>query len=285
MLATAAALRPRPAPKRRAEARIPISANPAAVDIIAGTGALGRLLGFDKDSGIRLGGLWIGDTSGVLSGGKNPGTWAFNSLTIADLNLDTEKLVGWTGASFDIEFLQFTGQNTNGLAGAFPGFDSIEAGPPFDRNQLYELWYRQVLFDDKLIIRIGKSVPTYDFNNVVRPVPVGDDPSAAIPAVTALAYTPIFVNPTMLGVIPGYYNSATGITTTLAPTKSIYLNYGVYDGNAANPNPALNEYRPVRPPLQRLLLSHRRVRVQLSPRRAAQARQLRGGRLGSDRQT
>jgi porin len=218
---------------------VPISANPAAVDIIAGTGALGRLLGFDKDSGIRLGGLWIGDTSGVLSGGKNPGAWAFNSLTIADLNLDMEKLFGLTGGSFGMEFLQFTGQNTNGLAGAFPGFDSIEAGPPFERNQLYELWYRQVLFDDRLIIRIGKSVPTFDFNNVVRPVPVGDDPSAVIPAVTALAYTPVFVNPTMLGVIPGYYNSATGITATLAPIKSIYLNYGVYDGNAANPNPAL----------------------------------------------
>ena len=101
----------------------------------------------------------------------------------------------------------------------FPGFDSIEAGPPFNRNELYELWYRQSLFDDKLIFRIGKSVPTFDFNNVVRPVPVGD-PAAAIPAVTALAYTPIFVNPTMLGVIPGYYNSATGITTTFAPIKS-----------------------------------------------------------------
>jgi porin len=214
---------------------IPISGNPAAVDIVAGTGALGRLLGLDKDSGIRLGGLWIGDTSGVLSGGQNPGTWAFNSLTIVDLNLDANKLMGWKGASFDIEFLQFAGQNTNGLAGAFPGFDSIEAGPPFNRNQLYELWYRQSLFDDKLIFRIGKSVPTYDFNNVSKPVPVGDE-AAAIPAVTALFYTPVFVNPTMLGVIPGYYNSATGITTTYAPTKTTYLNYGFYDGNAANPD-------------------------------------------------
>jgi hypothetical protein len=35
--------------------------------------------------------------------------------------------------------LQFTGQNTNGLAGAFPGFDAIEAGPPLTRNQLYQL--------------------------------------------------------------------------------------------------------------------------------------------------
>jgi porin len=216
----------------------PISSNPAAVNIIAGTGALGRFLGFDKDSGIRLGGIWLGDSSGVLSGGRNPGAWGLNSLEIIDLNLDTEKLFGWTGGSFGTELLQFNGQNTNSLAGAFPGFDSIEAGPPFNRTELYQLWYRQSFLDNKLIFRIGKSVPTFDFNNVVRPVPV-DDPAAAIPAVTALAYTPIFVNPTMLGVIPGYYNSASGITTTFAPTKSLYLNYGFYDGNMANPNAAL----------------------------------------------
>ena len=101
-----------------------------------------------------------------------------------------------------------------------------------NRNELYELWYRQALFDNKLIFRIGKTVPTYDFNNVVRPVPVSD-PAASIPAVTGLIYTPVFVNPTMLGVIPGYYNSATGITTTFAPTESVYLNYGFYDGNLA----------------------------------------------------
>jgi porin len=210
----------------------PISGNPAAVNIIAGTGALGRALGLSEESGVRLGGLWLGDASGVLVGGQDPGHWGLNSLTIVDLNLDAEKLVGWKGGSFGIEFLQFTGQYTNNLAGAFPGFDSIEAGPPLNRNQLYQLWFRQSLFDDKLIFRIGQSVPTFDFNNVVRPVPVSD-PAAAIPAVTALAYTPVFVNPTMLGVIPGYYNSATGITTTFAPTKSSYLNYGVYDGNLA----------------------------------------------------
>ncbi len=211
----------------------PVSSNPGAVDIIAGTGALGRMLGLSKDSGIRLGGLWIGDSSGILSGGAVPGGWGLNSLTIADLNFDTDKLFGWKGGSIGMEYLQFTGMPTNSLAGAFPGFDSIEAGPPLTRNELYELWFRQVLFDDKLIVRIGKSVPTYDFNNVVKPVPVSE-PGAAIPAVSSLVYTPIFVNPTMLGVIPGYYNSASGITITVAPTKSFYLNYGFYDGNLAN---------------------------------------------------
>ncbi|APW61093.1 carbohydrate porin [Paludisphaera borealis] len=211
----------------------PVSANPAAVNIIAGTGALGRWLGLEEDSGIRFGGLWVGDASGVLSGGRDPGHWGLNSLTIFDINLDAEKLLGVKGGSFGTEFLQFTGQKTNSLAGAFPGFDSLEVTPPLTRQELYQLWYRQELFDGKLVFRIGKSVPTFDFNNVVRPVPVSD-PSAAIPAVTGLIFTPVFVNPTMLGVIPGYYNSATGITTTFAPTKSLYMNYGFYDGNLAN---------------------------------------------------
>ncbi|WP_233578911.1 carbohydrate porin [Tautonia sociabilis] len=200
---------------------------------MTGTGALGRLLGIDEDSGVQFGGLWIGDASGVLVGGRNPGDWGLNSLTIFDLNLNTDKLFGWSGGSFGTQFLQFSGQPTNILAGAFPGFDSLEVTPPLVRQELYQLWYRQALFNDKLIVRIGKMVPTFDFNNVVKPVPVSD-PTAAIPAVSGLVYTPIFVNPTMLGVIPGYYNSATGITTTLAPTESLYFNYGVYDGNLAN---------------------------------------------------
>lgn len=210
-----------------------VSSNPAAVNILTGTGALGELLGLPEDSGIRLGGLWIGDASGVLSGGRKPGRWGLNSLTVIDASFDTEKLMNVKGGMFGIQFLQLTGQDTNSLAGAFPGFDSLPGQPPLTRQELYQLWYRQSFLDDRLIFRIGKMVPTFDFNNVVKPVPV-DDPTAAIPAVSGLLFTPVFVNPTMLGVIPGYYNSATGITTTVAPTKTSYLNYGFYDGNLAN---------------------------------------------------
>ncbi|SIO35354.1 porin [Singulisphaera sp. GP187] len=209
-----------------------ISANPAAVNILTGTAALGRFFGLKDESGIRLGGLWVGDASGVVAGGRHPGDWGLNSLTVFDLSFDSEKLGGWKGGMLGTQFLQFSGQPTNDLAGAFPGFDSLEVVPPLVRQELYQLWYRQSLWDDRLVFRIGKLVPTYDFNNVVRPVPV-QDADAAIPAVSGLIYTPIFVNPTMLGKIPGYYNSATGLTVSLAPTKKTYLNYGVYDGNLA----------------------------------------------------
>lgn len=53
-------------------------------------------------------------------------------------------------------------------------------------------------------------------------------PSGNQPAVHA-----IFVNPTSLGALPGYYNSAYGVTATAAPSKRLYVSAGVYDGNGA----------------------------------------------------
>ncbi len=49
-----------------------ISANPGAVNIESGTGLLGRLIGFDANSGVRLGGLWIGNADYLFSGGIHP---------------------------------------------------------------------------------------------------------------------------------------------------------------------------------------------------------------------
>jgi porin len=209
-----------------------ITGNPAAENELPGTGLAGRLLQLPADSGLRLGGLWLVDTNGLISGGAQPGKWSWNSALIIGANLDAEKLLNWHGASFGIQFLQFNGQNTNGQAGSVQGYNSLPGAKPLDRSELYQLWYRQALFDDKIIFRIGKIVPTYDFNNVARPVPTQDE-ALSIPAVTGLLYTPVFVNPTLLGAIGGYYNSVYGVTVTLAPTENSYLNYGFYDGNIA----------------------------------------------------
>src|SRR2546421_12813157 len=34
--------------------------------------------------------------------------------------------------------------------------------------------------------------------------------------------------------MPGYYNSAYGITTTITPVRNLYFSYGIYDGNIAH---------------------------------------------------
>ncbi len=209
-----------------------IAGNPGAVNGKPGSGLLGRLLGFDSDSGVFLGGVWVANADYQFGGGANPKTWNTNSLEILATDLDLEKLARIPGGEVGAELLQFDGQPANADAGVVTGYDGLTETPPLDRTELYELWWRQRLFDDKLAIRFGKVVPTYDFNNVARPIPVRDQ-SLAIPAVTGLIYTPIFVNPTILGAMPGYYNSAYGITTTFTPARNWYAMYGVYDGTLA----------------------------------------------------
>ncbi len=217
------------------EASYGISGNPGAVNILTGTGDLGRLLQIPKDSGVRIGGLWMGDYNALLSGRAgvhDNRVWTRNSSLILDLYIDLDKAIGWKGASFGSEFLQFNGQSTNVDAGVVQGYNSLPGDPPLNRSELYQLWIRQEFLDNKLSVRIGKTVPTYHFNNVSKPVPT-EDPTVSIPSVSGLIYTPIFVNTTLSGAIGGYYNSVYGIITTIAPVKQAYINIGVYDGNVA----------------------------------------------------
>jgi porin len=208
-----------------------IAGNPAAVNVMTGTGSLGRLLGLKESSGARLGGLWIGNADIQMSG-RLPGSASFNSLGIVDLQLDMATIAGIPGASFAATFLQFDGEDSNGRAGVLTGYNGLTETEPLNRSELYQLWWRQSLLDEKLIIRVGKSIPTFDFNNVSRRLPIPDE-KPYIAAVTGLLFTPIYVNPSILGVMPGYYNSAWGLTLHAAPTPSSYINYGFYDGSLA----------------------------------------------------
>src|SRR5262245_32850324 len=94
-----------------------ISSNPGAVDIRTGTGELAEtiegLLGVPKDTGVFLGGVFVADANGLLTGGEDPGKWSFNRLLILGAGLDMKKLVGWPGGRFGVEFLQFNGEHTN----------------------------------------------------------------------------------------------------------------------------------------------------------------------------
>lgn len=216
------------------EGKVPhaISGNSAAVNVMPGTGRAGRLLGLPEKSGLRIGGVWLADANALVSGGTQPGKWSFNSALIVGANLDAEKSLGWRGASFGIQFLQFNGQDTNGQAGSVQGYNSLPGAEPLDRSELYQLWIRQAFVDDRIVFRIGKQVPTFDFNNVARPVSTHAK-ALQIPAVTGLMFTPVFVQPNLLGAIGGYYNSVYGISISVAPRKNTYLKYGLYDGNVA----------------------------------------------------
>ena len=78
------------------------------MNIVAGSGRLGELLGINRD-GIRFGGLNITDSNGNLAGGLGPGKWTGDTLTIADLSIDLEKMTDWKGGLFGTEFLYYNG--------------------------------------------------------------------------------------------------------------------------------------------------------------------------------
>src|SRR5882762_6605572 len=105
------------APAQESSQPVGISANPGAVNQITGTGQAGEWLVFTKDSGVFLGGVWAGDTNYLISGGEQPRSWSWDSLLILSLGLDSEKLVGWKGGKFGIDFCDSTGiLQINGLA-------------------------------------------------------------------------------------------------------------------------------------------------------------------------
>jgi porin len=209
------------------EASYGISGNPAAVNIMTSTGELGKLMQIPEKSGVRLGGVWLGDYNALacrVDGKRLTG----NSSFILDLYIDFQKAFGWKGASFGSEFLQFYGQPTNKDAGVVQGYNSLPGSPPLNRSELYQLWLRQEFLDNKLSIRAGKTVPSYHFNNVSKPVPT-TNPAVSIPSVTGLIYTPIFVNRTLDGVLGGYYNSVYEAVATIALIKQAHVNLGFFD--------------------------------------------------------
>ena len=137
---------------------IGISANPAATNAVTGTGWLGEQLGVDKH-GIRLGGVWVGGVNDLVTGGVDPG-FTGNSSLVVDLFVDLERFAGLKGSSIGVDFLQLNSQATNTDAGSVLGYIGIVNDEPFNRSELLEAWWRQELFDEHLIVRIGKSNPS-----------------------------------------------------------------------------------------------------------------------------
>lgn len=132
-----------------------ISSNPAAVNVGTGTGALQRYvekkLGIKNDHGIEFQGAWLGDTNRLFSGGiSNAELSTSNSVVLLNLTVDMEKLARLKGGLFSAQFLQENANNTNGAAGVVQGYNSLPDVPPFNRSELYALWYRQEFFDKKL---------------------------------------------------------------------------------------------------------------------------------------
>ena len=125
----------------------------------------------------------------------------------------------------------YQGTDNNGRVGSVQVYDNLSPPKDFSRLELYELWWRQRLFEDKLIIKIGKINAGGEFGQVLIPVPI---PEAKIRdwTISDLLYTPSGLITTNFK-LPIYPNPAWGVTIHSCRRKKFYVSYGVFDGNGA----------------------------------------------------
>ena len=210
--------------------------NPQAGYGFLGNDFLGCALGLGESTGLRLGGFLIPELDWVASGGLKPGSSFGSGALGLHVSADTEKILKIPGGRLGIELLASSnGAGINEAAGSVQRFTNLEAGEPRDRVQIMQLWWRQFLFDNKLIIQLGKMNGSGIFNTVTNPVIVNEPQlrDAGI-NISNLIYVPVGLNPTLFGRLPAYPETAYGAVATFAPTTNFYVSGGIFDGNGAN---------------------------------------------------
>ncbi|HEY1796958.1 MAG TPA: carbohydrate porin [Stellaceae bacterium] len=106
-----------------------------------------------KEWGIKLDLVEQSEVWGDLAGGRRQGA-VYDGLTIADVKLNLDKMIGWTGGWVYASAFNIHGRGPSGnLAGNMQLVSNVEATRD---TKLYDLWFAQHLWDDKLDIRFGQ---------------------------------------------------------------------------------------------------------------------------------
>lgn len=215
-----------------AQENLNLAANPRTLSGLYYSGLLQKALGLSPDSPIKIGGIFDAGGNWLASGGLKPDSTAGDFVLGLGADVDMERLFRIPGAELLASFLDYQGANSNGQAGSVQLYDNLAPAAEFHRLQLYELWWRQRLFHDMVIIKIGKMNATGEFNQVLNPVPI---PQTNMQdwTISDLLYASAGLNPTLFGRLPTYPNPAWGATISFLPSKDLYLSYGLFDGNGA----------------------------------------------------
>jgi len=210
-----------------------LAANPRASSGFFGNGMLGRALDLQEGSGVTLGGVIQLDGDWLLLGGLKPGAISGNFVLGVNLEIDASKVMHVAGGQFSVEFCDFQGMDTNGQAGSVQQYNNLSGATPYSPLELLQLWWRQRLFRNKVLLKAGKLNGAAEFNTVLAPVPVAD-PKLSDWTISDLLYAPSGMNPILAGRLPAFYDTAYGAILMFEPAKSFYAQYGVFDGNGAN---------------------------------------------------
>lgn len=155
----------------------------------------------------------------VSGGVKRAG--AYDGLTQMSVNVDTEKAVGFKGGLFNVSALQIHGTNlTQRSLQTLQSATGIEAEAT---TRLWELWYQQSLFEDKLDVKIGQQSLDQEFM-------VSQYASSFINATFGW---PVLPSADMPAGGPAYPLSSLGVRVRARPSDALTVLAGVFDSNPA----------------------------------------------------
>jgi len=206
-----------------------------------------------ENKGITLQATETSAVWGNLSGGLKRGA-VYNGVTQISLTFDTEKLGLWKGGTFIASALQIHGRgpSANLVGNAYHTVATFEATRA---TRLYDLYYEQSLFDDRVSIRAGQFRADDEF--IISQYGPTTDDGLQLTSATSLFINSTFGWPPLAGsALPGggpaYPMGALGIRLKIKPTDDVTLLAAIFNGNPAGQgtgNPQLLNHSGTRFPI------------------------------------
>ncbi len=175
-----------------------------------------------ESGGVTFAAELTSEYSHVLDGGVREDGSSRHLFTF-DIDLDMQQAAGIEGGSM---FLQFLSVNAERGGAADTGDIQVYSNLENDRSLsvLYELWYQQLLMDDRVRIKVGKVDANTEFGFVDA---AGDFANSSAGFSPTLFTFPSYPDPSMsLNVFFTVFND---------DSHALTLGYGLYDG-AAGPD-------------------------------------------------
>jgi porin len=173
-----------------------------------------------EDQGLTLDGEYVAEYTAVLDGGvRDEGS--FRNVLTASAELDTHKAFGLDGGTALVQYLHANAERGGSFdAGDIQIYSNLETAASLD--VIFEAWYQQTLFDDRLRIKVGKVDANTEFNHV--------------DVAGEFANSSAGFSPTIF-TFPSYPDSATSVNLFVKAIQSdaleLTLSYGLYDGALA----------------------------------------------------
>lgn len=181
----------------------------------------------DSDSGVEFGIIYKGELSSVMRGGVKQQSSYLENLDVR-LMLDSAKLLGWKGGSLFLYGLGNRGStDTNAPTvnvGDTQGTSNIQT--PSSQFILYEAWYQQMFFEEKVSLLVGM----HDLNSEFYAVD-----SAALFFNASFG---IGKEMSQTGVHGPSIFSVTSLAARLKaePSENFYMQTAIFNAQAGDPN-------------------------------------------------